>query len=222
MLGPAVPARLDIHLAELAREFERALVRGDARRAEGLALDAAAAGTGAAAFFDEVLAPALHSVGERWEAGELSVADEHLATGIAQGVIALLARGGERRPARSRERVLLAGVDGEGHVVGLRLLADLAEAAGFDVRYLGAAVPVETLRDVVDRHDPAVVGLTATMPEAAAELRHAVDEVLAPGPRHVLVGGRGVPDALRADPRVRHAADARSGLALVEELVRAP
>ena len=207
--------------APLREELLAALVRGDAGLAELIALDAVTQdGWSVADLYVDVLAPVLAEIGHRWEGGSLSVADEHLATGIAHGVMRLVGRAATRRPRRSRERVLLAAAGGEGHVVGLRMIADLAEGAGFDVRYLGAAVPVDTLAGVVAKHEPHVVGLSVTMAASAEQLSAALDEIASAGTgvRGILVGGAAVPASLRADARVRYAADARDALAILEEL----
>src|SRR3712207_2963566 len=132
----------------------------------------------------------------------------------------LLGRAATRYPRRSRERVLLAAVGSENHVTGLRMIGDLAEGAGLDVRYLGAAVPVDTIAPIVAKHTPDIVGLSVTMAGSAAQLGKALDGVMASGhaPKGVLVGGLGVPAGVRGDDRVRYAADAREAIAVIESL----
>ena len=204
----------------LRAEMLSALVKGDAALAELIALDAVTEDRMSVAdLYVDVLAPVLAEIGHRWEGGALSVADEHLATGIAHGVMRLVGRAATRRPRRSRERVLLAAVGGEAHVVGLRMIADLAEGAGFDVQFLGAAVPVETLADIVARQQPDIVGLSVTMAASAEQLATALEEIADSGQdvRGILVGGAGVPPSWR-DDRVRVAADAREAMAVIEEL----
>ena len=84
----------------------------------------------------------MKTIGELWERDAISVADEHLATEISQRVAArLFWRALNGRPRR-RERVVMAAVQGEEHVLGLRLAADVLESAGFDVLYLGADLPL--------------------------------------------------------------------------------
>jgi methanogenic corrinoid protein MtbC1 len=215
----------DTDVETLRDEMLRALVKGDAALAELIALDAVTTeGVSVTTLYVDVLAPVLAEIGHRWEGGALSVADEHLATGIAHSVMRLVGRAATRRPRRSRERVLLAAVGGESHVVGLRMIADLAEGAGFDVRYLGSAVPVGTLSDIVAKHEPQVVGLSVTMAASAEQLAEAIDEILGSGHdvRGVLVGGAGVPHGLRDDERVRYAPDARQAMEVIEELAPEP
>jgi B12 binding domain len=51
--------------------------------------EATDAGLGTAEIDDAIIAPALWLVGELWERGEISVADEHIATEISIRVLAL-------------------------------------------------------------------------------------------------------------------------------------
>ena len=207
-------------MATARQEFITALTAGDANLAEIIALDAVASGMPIADLYVDVVGPALEHVGHRWETGEMTIADEHLATGIAHDVMRLIGRTATRYPRRSRERLLLAAVGGEGHVTGLRMIGDLAEGHGFDVRYLGAALPVETIAPIVAKHEPEIVGLSVTMPGQAARLTAALDAVQASGhaPRGILVGGRAVPEPLKTDARVRYAPDAREAITIIEKL----
>jgi len=206
--------------AAVRDEFVRAIEAGDANQAELIALDAVSSGLPVADLYVEVIGPALAHVGHQWEKGRMSIADEHLATGIAYDVMRLVGRTATTQPRRSRERILLAAVGAEGHTTGLRMIADLAEGHGFDVHFLGAALPVETLAQIVAKHRPEIVGLTVTMAGPAGMLGGALDEVLSSGhaPKGILIGGLGVPERLREDDRVRYAANARDALAVITEL----
>lgn len=205
---------------EVRSAFIGALERGDAGDAELVALGAIANGMEVVDLYVEVIGPAMAEVGHRWETGAMSIADEHLATGISYDVMNLVSRTATTHPRRSRERLLLGAVGAEGHTTGLRMIADLAGGHGFDVQFLGASVPVGTLAGIVAKHAPDIVGLSVTMAGPAGQLGAALEEILGSGhaPRGILVGGLGVPERLRDDPRVRYAADAREALAIIESL----
>ena len=211
-------ARADLTIVR--EQLLGALVEGDAGRAEDVALEALTGGARIDDIYVDVIGGALATVGELWERGEMSVADEHLATGIAWDVMRLLTSRAAIAPRRSREQLFLAAIGDEAHVTGLRIIGDLAEARGFDVRFLGASVPVGVLGRAVRRQAPEFVGLSVTMGGAAAELVAAVEAVLESGhtPRAVLVGGRAVPPRLRHDKRVVYAPDARATLEVIESL----
>ena len=200
-------------------EFREALLSGDSVQAELVALDAVANGMSVADLYVDVMAPALVEIGDAWERGQLTVADEHLATGVVETVMARVSRTATRLPRRSRDRILLAGAEQVVHVVGLRMLADLAEGAGFDVIYLGGSVPVDALLDLVGRLGPRVVGLAGSSTAPGAPLLEAVEGLLRRGDVEVVVGGRGLPPILADDPRVHVAPDVREALVLLERLV---
>jgi methanogenic corrinoid protein MtbC1 len=119
-----------------------------------------------AATMDTVLAeailPFLQEVGERWERGELSVAQEHFATHVLRGRLLALARGwgGGGGP-----RALLACAPGERHDFGLIAFGLALRARGWRIDFLGADTPVESVLRAVDAVDPALVAVSATTPE---------------------------------------------------------
>lgn len=198
--------------------FRDALIEGHQVAAEDVARAAIAAGMSLADLYVDVMFPALIEVGERWARGDLTVADEHMATSIVESLIARIGRPPDRTPSRQRERVLLAGVELEGHVVGLRMLGDLAEDAGFDVRYLGGSVPLDALLDLVSRLKPDIVGLSVSVATPTMSLVDAVEALVRRPGLQVLVGGSGVPTPLREDARVHYAPDVRAALDVLERL----
>jgi diguanylate cyclase (GGDEF)-like protein len=117
--------------------------------------------------------------------------------------------------------VLLAAVEGQHHVLGLRMGADVLEGAGFDVLYLGADVPVAALSRFAADHQPAVAGLGAGFGGVDA-LRESIAAVHDASPAtRIMLGGRAVPPSLAGAgyPIVAGSTDA---LATVEQLLRLP
>ncbi|HET9718606.1 MAG TPA: diguanylate cyclase [Solirubrobacteraceae bacterium] len=196
----------------MTKRFLDALLTGSARAADAVAEDALAGGLDGPAFHARVIAPAMREIGELWAENVLTVSDEHLATAISHEVAArVFAKLLKAAPA-SREQILLAAVQGEHHVLGLRLVADVLEGAGYEVLYLGADVPAPALLDACARYRPAAVGLTVSMWLNVPTLIGQIEQLheLEPAPR-IIVGGRAVIHAhaqgLRA-PVVWHADEA--------------
>ena len=77
------------------------LVAGDEPGVWTLVEAALASGAEPVGIHVDLLAPALRSIGGRWESGELSVADEHWASVVAPRIVGrlgrLFARRGRRR-----------------------------------------------------------------------------------------------------------------------------
>src|SRR5215207_3039240 len=130
--------------APWASRLEARLLAGDPAGAWGVVEAALAAGTELDEFYLDVLTPAMWAIGTRWETGEIDVADEHRATGIAMRLIGRLGPRFTRR-GRTRGTVVLANPQGERHALALAILGDLVRAHGFTVSDLGADVPHESL-----------------------------------------------------------------------------
>src|SRR3954451_3787668 len=112
-------------VAALARAYAEALLIGDEVAADAVIREAIDADLSLAEVSEEIIAPALWLVGELWQRGEISVADEHLATEITLRVLALQREAERLAVSRGAHRVMLATPAGELHVVALRMVANL-------------------------------------------------------------------------------------------------
>jgi methanogenic corrinoid protein MtbC1 len=179
------------------------------------------AGLGEAVIHDHVVRPALVLVGDLWADGRISIAEEHLATSISMRVLTLQREAFRVARQRASTRVLLAGAQGERHVVGLEMAGSVILHAGYDVRLLGADLPVGEVAAAVARHRPSVVGFSAATPWTAAALPDAFEAVRRVSPdTGIVVGGRGVDERMAAAWDVvvcRHVTDA---VELVDALVK--
>jgi methylmalonyl-CoA mutase cobalamin-binding subunit/DNA-binding transcriptional MerR regulator len=113
-------------------------------------------GLGVRRFVYQVVLPLVHHVGSRWADGELSIAEEHLVTGMLRNLLASLmhGRGGRGHP------LVLATPSGERHEIGLLLVALLARDAGVDVVYLGVDLPAAEIVTAAASARAHVVGLS--------------------------------------------------------------
>jgi methanogenic corrinoid protein MtbC1 len=88
----------------VADAYAAAILAGDEVAAETTIREAMDDGLSVAEIDEDVIAPAMWRVGELWERGRISVAEEHIATEISTRVLALqrearrvaAARGGQR------------------------------------------------------------------------------------------------------------------------------
>ncbi len=223
--GTDLPRRRvqDLGDQDLALRFQEALRNGDAKAAEAVAAEALQGGLNVAAVHARLITPAMDGIGALWEKDEISVGEEHLATAISHGVAARIFPRALQADPRSRERVMLAAVQGEHHVLGLRLVADVLEGAGYDVLFLGADVPLSALLESCRSHEPAVLGLAVNMwlnvptliweLEQVAKLEH---------PPAVMVGGRAVGPVLQKGLRAPVVGDSEKVLEVVADLIAAP
>ena len=157
--------------------------------------------------FEGVFAPALRQIGDLWHQGQLSVAQEHLASGYILGVVGSLVR--LVQPSDARWRLVLASVEDEEHAIGLHGVAIQMAGWGIQSTILGGRTPPQAIADAIEHLNPDAVGLSITMgrsPAAAVAMLDAY--ALACGNRPWFVGGSG---AASVAALVR----ARGGLCLV-------
>jgi MerR family transcriptional regulator, light-induced transcriptional regulator len=206
----------DIRIAQLAGAYADALIAGDEIAAEIAIREAMDADLGTAEIDEKVLAPALWLIGELWERGQISLAEEHIATEITTRIIALQREAQRVAQARGDHRVMLATAPGERHVVALRMVENLIRSAGYDVVMLGADVPPSTLAAAARDHRADVLCLSSTMPGHRDDVLAVIDEVRQACPAAAFVlGGRGltVEDQMRPEVQLCHGvSDARDAV----------
>lgn len=180
------PTRLNIETpqGELAAKYLVSILEGDRLAASTLVVNAVRNGMLSVpeAYLD-VLEPVQHELGRMWHMNELTVAEEHAATQTTMMVISQLYPYIKRQP-RHGKSMLACCVAGNSHDLGMRIVADYFEMAGWRSVYLGADVPSEDVAIAVEHFNVQIVCLSASM------LTHlnAVEEAIA---------------AIRAHPRAR-------------------
>jgi len=190
-------------LRELRRTYSAALLIGDEIAAEGAIRDALQANLTSAEIDEQIIAPALWLVGELWQRGDLTAADEHLATEISLRVLTLQHEAQRVISERPEHRVMLATSAGEAHVVALRMVANLLRGAGYEIVMLGADVPVDQLAAAARRLRPDVICLSATMPGGADQVLVAIHEIQQSWPTAgYVIGGRDLTARLRSRPGI--------------------
>ncbi len=115
---------------------------------------------------DAVL-PFLAELGQRWERGTVSVAQEHFASNVIRGRLAGLARGWGNGHG---PHAVLACPPGEHHDLALMMFGIVLHRIGWRIDYLGIDTPVEELTGTVDARQPDLVVLAATLPETLEPL----------------------------------------------------
>jgi methanogenic corrinoid protein MtbC1 len=153
--GPAAP------LEEAAATLSAALDRLDEQAANS-ALDRLFAAYTVETVLQEVVLPYLHRLGERWEAGEVSVAQEHFASNLLRGRLLGLAQGwGQGRGPLA----ILACLPGEHHELGLMVFGVALRRRGWRITYLGTDSPIGAVADIARSLTPTVVVLLSINPD---------------------------------------------------------
>jgi methanogenic corrinoid protein MtbC1 len=161
----------------------------------------------------EAIGAAVRHVGELWQSGRWTITQEHAATAVAEAVLTTLESEAplDAAPAGT---VAVAAAEGEWHALPGRLASHAFEAAGLEVRYLGAGVPAEDVARTLPSSGADVLAVSITLTANLAGAARTVAAGRAAG-LPVLIGGAASSDAraaaLGADA---HAPDVDAGAAI--------
>lgn len=209
--------------APIAARYLEVVLAGDRRSAVQLITEAADDIPLEDLYLD-VFAPTMREVGRRWQLGQISIAQEHLATATTQLAIAQLYPRLFVAPRIGRT-VVVASVGTDLHEVGARIIADLFELRGWDSTFLGASTPADELVAMVVATAPDVLAISATLPTHVEQVRASIVGVRASAADPIiLVGGRPflqVPDLWEQVGADGTAPDARAAVEVATRLVRA-
>jgi DNA-binding transcriptional MerR regulator len=157
----------DDHLQRYQERLYDALVQRDLQRAD-LVLGDALALSPPEDLVIRVIAPTFTSLGDGWEAGQVSVVTEHLATNyLRQRLLMWMVSG---PPTRTVAPVVLACAPNEWHEGSLLILGALLRRRRWPIAYLGQAVPLPDLASFIRDLKPSLVVLVAMTESTAAEL----------------------------------------------------
>ena len=152
--------------SELSGALRQALDAFDEPAAQAV-LDRLLSDLSLTAVLRDVVLPYLTELGERWERGTASVAQEHFATNVIRGRLAGLARGWGNGHG---PRAVLACPPGELHDLALMVFGIVLHRSGWRIDYLGMDTPIAELTRTVDARRPALVVVAATLPETLGPL----------------------------------------------------
>jgi MerR family transcriptional regulator, light-induced transcriptional regulator len=138
----------------------------------------------------DVIVPYLHELGERWERGDVSIAQEHFASTLLRGRLLGLARGWGRGIGPI---ALLACAPGEQHDLGLLAFGLALRARGWRIVYLGTDTPITSVADAARSCNPAAVVVSAVDPRVFR--RHAEELQQLARDTRLSLGGAGAAKA---------------------------
>jgi len=179
------PIPTDPHVPENAAELLHAIAEQldslDRAGAVSAALDAVAdERISIPDLYTQVLSPYLTELGSQWQHGHERVWQEHFASHVVRTIVEALypevARQAAQLPRRG-ETVLLVCPPDEQHELGLRMLSDRFELAGYRAVFLGADTPIGEIVEAASAVHASMVALSVSTVFERVELRSFIDEL---------------------------------------------
>ena len=112
--------------------------------------------------YEEVFKVALYEVGRLWETNQITVATEHLATAITEGILNELFE--LIIPKKKyNKKVVAACVEKEQHQVGIKMVADVFEMKGWESFFLGTGIPTSELMKFIREIQPDILAISLSV-----------------------------------------------------------
>ncbi len=111
---------------------------------------------------EEVVQPLMECVGQRWQAGTLRIADEHMASAVVRSFIGNLRA--SFQISATAPHVIATTPAGQLHEIGALLATVVATSEGWNSTFLGANLPAEEIAGAAVQKDAKAVLLSIIYP----------------------------------------------------------
>ncbi len=143
----------------------RRLVRERVRRTEDVT-----------SLYYELLWPAMEHVDKLYRADRINAAAEGMATRINRSIADQLQLNLMQAPHNGKRIVVTCAPD-EPEELGAQMCADLFEADGWDVYFLGGGIPNDEILSIIGQLRPHTLLVFGTQPSGVPAVRHLVDMI---------------------------------------------
>ena len=163
-------------LGESAEEYTRLLLAHDRFSATQLVIGMVKQGVPVKDIYTHIFQYALYNVGRLWQTNQVTIAQEHYFTAATQMIMSQL------YPYifnsdRIGKRMVAASVDTNMHDIGIRMVADFFEMAGWDTYYLGGNTPPEAIIEALEINQPHLLALSATISQQIGTVQSTIERI---------------------------------------------
>ncbi len=163
-----------MQLQEMLDHYLEPLLAGKRQECRELITKALRLGVDPAAIYDEILWPAMAKVDDLFRADEINTAVEHMATRINR-TLADQVQSRLPRVEPCGKRALVMCADEEPEELGGQMTADLFEANGWEVYFIGGGVPHDEILSMAGQIQPDLLLIFGTQPQGVPGVRKLID-----------------------------------------------
>ena len=170
----AASESINLSQTPLFQHYVQTLLVGDRPECRRLVEKAADCGVGPRQLLLELCWPAQEAIRELYRQHKISLASHHMATRLNRATVDRICGSLRMEPSNGRKLLLICG-DAEPEELGGQITADLFEAAGYEVKFLGGGIPNDEVLHILGQWRPDLLCLFATMPQDMPAARKLID-----------------------------------------------
>lgn len=177
---------------EILVEIKRSVTNGQAEETTRLTENAIQQSTDPLEILNQALLPAVRELGAKFEQGEAFITDLIMAANALKAGYSILRPRLSPKQEEKVGRFLIGTVEGDIHDIGKEIVRNMLEAYGFEVEDLGVEVPAKTFVEMVMKHKPNILGMSALLTTTMVNQRRVIEDLKKAGIREnvkVMIGG---------------------------------
>jgi MerR family transcriptional regulator, light-induced transcriptional regulator len=213
---------LELDEGRVLQRYEQGVADSDRSKIVALIEDLLDSGTAPLDILIGVIAAAQRSIGERWQRGEWSVAQEHAATALAMAATEIVARRVAETPV-TRGQIIVTCAEREWHWLPAAIIGCALRADGWRTIQLGPATSPLRFSQYIQDFGPDAVAVSCSVLGALPTTRRFIEASTSAGVPAVVGGAAFGHDGVRAEalgatawaPDARSAVEAAAGLPVV-------
>ncbi len=155
LLGlPPVSHLADLGLVRGKDRLVAALLAGDGLLSRQIVFDLFLARHPVSVIFDDVIAAAVHAIGDRWYCQQADIYEERRACEITRRIVFDLRRA-QRDPSTDQD-ALGGTLEGDWYALPTAMVELVLRDAGYNAASLGSSIPAESMVRAIERHAPGI------------------------------------------------------------------
>jgi methanogenic corrinoid protein MtbC1 len=158
----------------LLERFVEPLLAGRRQECRDVLAEAIAGGMDPKDVYTTVIWPAMYQIDLLYRQDRINLATEHMATRINRLVADQLQTHLKRKQINGK-KIVITCANGEPEELGAQMCADLFEAEGWEIYFVGGGVPNDEILSLVGQVRPDILLIFGTQPSGVAEVRLLID-----------------------------------------------
>ena len=149
-------------------------------------------------FYEKLLIPVLHKIGDQWEKGEIDVATEHVCSNATITLIDLInqkninKKNSKSSSSTTNRPIILCTPEGELHSIGCKIIESLLLEKGYEVYNITSSLPTNSIESYLDNTKPHLVLVSVTLKENINSAIRFIQEIRQSFNIPIIIGGNAI------------------------------
>ncbi|HWL92203.1 MAG TPA: cobalamin-dependent protein [Phycisphaerae bacterium] len=161
---------------ELLERYMQPVLSGQRHACRQIVLSALDSGVEPKRLYRELVWPALERIDTLYRQDRINLVEEQMATRITRTIADHL-QTRLTRMVRHGRKLVITCASGEAEEVSAQMCADLFEAEGWDVFYLGGGIPQDEIASLVGQLQPDMLMIVGSKPTDVPGVRQMIDHI---------------------------------------------